>query len=75
MLQTVEGIYKNGIIQLKEIPENITESQVLITFIENPLKVTPSQMIKFGMFSGVNQSTEADFQEAEFKDNFNQSWD
>ncbi|MDB9468481.1 hypothetical protein [Dolichospermum circinale] len=34
MLQTVKGIYKNGKIELAEIPNNILESQVLITFIE-----------------------------------------
>ncbi|MEA5578875.1 hypothetical protein [Anabaena sp. UHCC 0451] len=34
MLQTVKGIYRNGKIELAEIPENILESQVLITFIE-----------------------------------------
>ncbi|MEA5549910.1 hypothetical protein VB713_02765 [Anabaena cylindrica UHCC 0172] len=34
MLQTVKGIYKNGKIELAEIPKNILESQVLITFIE-----------------------------------------
>ena len=75
MLKTVEGLYKNGQIQLNEIPENITESIVLITFIENQIKLPQSQMITFGMFSGANQSTEADFQEAQFKDNFNNSWD
>ncbi|WP_199332495.1 hypothetical protein [Anabaena catenula] len=34
MLQTVKGIYKNGKIELAEIPNNILENQVLITFIE-----------------------------------------
>ena len=34
MLQTVKGIYRNGKIELAEIPENILESQVLITFIQ-----------------------------------------
>ncbi|MDB9484971.1 hypothetical protein PN492_00075 [Dolichospermum circinale CS-537/01] len=34
MLQTVKGIYKNGKIELAEIPKNILESEVLITFIE-----------------------------------------
>ena len=34
MLQTVKGIYRNGKIELAEIPANILESQVLITFIE-----------------------------------------
>lgn len=34
MLQTVKGIYKNGKIELAEIPQNILESPVLITFME-----------------------------------------
>ncbi|MBK1989768.1 hypothetical protein A0J48_019895 [Sphaerospermopsis aphanizomenoides BCCUSP55] len=34
MLQTVKGMYKNGKIELAEIPKNILESEVLITFIE-----------------------------------------
>ena len=34
MLKTVQGIYRNGKIELTEIPANIIESPVLITFIE-----------------------------------------
>lgn len=37
MLQTVKGIYRNGKVELAEIPENILESQVLITFIETKI--------------------------------------
>ncbi|TAE59198.1 MAG: hypothetical protein EAZ76_16185 [Nostocales cyanobacterium] len=48
MLQTVKGIYKNGKIELAEIPANILESQVLITFIET---TTPNN-------TGVKSSTE-----------------
>jgi hypothetical protein len=48
MLQTVKGIYKNGKIELVEIPKNISESQVLITFIET---TTPENI-------GVKSSTE-----------------
>ena len=36
MLKTVQGIYRNGKIELTEIPANIIESPVLITFIETP---------------------------------------
>ncbi|MGK7929624.1 MAG: DUF2281 domain-containing protein [Spirulina sp.] len=32
----------------------------------NNISEHPKQMIKFGMFSGINQSTEDDFKEAEF---------
>ena len=34
MLQTVKGIYKKGKIELSEIPKNILEGEVLITFME-----------------------------------------
>jgi hypothetical protein len=34
MLKTVQGIYRNGKIELAEIPDNIIESEVLITFID-----------------------------------------
>ncbi|MBD2626216.1 hypothetical protein [Trichormus variabilis] len=37
MLKTVKGIYRNGKVELAEIPENILESQVLITFIETKI--------------------------------------
>jgi hypothetical protein len=33
MLQSVEGIYRNGTIELLETPHNIHESRVLITFL------------------------------------------
>ncbi len=33
-MQTVEGIYKNGQIVLTETPSDITESKVLVTFLE-----------------------------------------
>jgi hypothetical protein len=35
-MKTIEGTYKNGVIELAEIPENIEEeSKVLVTFIES----------------------------------------
>ncbi len=32
MSKTIQGIYKNGKIELANIPQGITESQVLVTF-------------------------------------------
>jgi hypothetical protein len=34
MLKSIEGIYKHGSIELSEIPENIDESRVIVTFLE-----------------------------------------
>lgn len=34
MLQTVEGIYRNGQIELTETPESISQAKVIVTFVE-----------------------------------------
>ena len=80
MLQTIEGIYQNGKIQLSEHPHNISESKVLITFLSNnqlkdKTKRKSEKMIYFGMFLGENKSTEADFKEAEFQGDFDDNLD
>jgi hypothetical protein len=66
MIQTIQGIYRNGKIELLEPPQGITESQVYVTFVPQMPSTTTQHLMTFGMFSGVQQSTEADFQEAEF---------
>ena len=66
MLQTIEGTYKNGKVELSEVPPDIIESQVFVTFVKPQLVILASQFMSFGMFSGSRQSTEADFQDAEF---------
>jgi len=50
MLQTVKGVYRNGKIELTEIPQNILESQVLITFIET---TTPENIVVKSFAIGV----------------------
>lgn len=67
MLQAVPGIYRNGEIELLETPQGITESQVFVTFLTPQLSSTTPHLMSFGMFAGVQQSTEADFKEAEFQ--------
>ena len=65
MLQTIQGIYRNGKIELAEILQDITESQVFVTFFKPELVSRASQFMSFGIFSGLQQSTDADFQDAE----------
>jgi hypothetical protein len=38
MLKTVQGTYKNGQIELAEVPKGIRESAVFVTFLENKIK-------------------------------------
>jgi hypothetical protein len=60
MLQAVEGIYRNGTIELLELPSQIQESRVLVTFLSVPI-VQPPVFLWFGMFGGEGQSTEETF--------------
>ncbi|WP_341527922.1 hypothetical protein WKK05_00765 [Nostoc sp. UHCC 0302] len=57
MLQSIEGVYKNGNIQLSELPSNISESRVIVTFLEHKKDKHSKQIMQFGMFSGNKQST------------------
>ncbi|ALB43713.1 MULTISPECIES: hypothetical protein [Nostocales] len=66
MLQAIEGIYKDGKVELKELPSDISESFVIVTFLKSKKNHKKDQIMLFGMFSGNQQSTEADFEIAEF---------
>lgn len=75
MLKTVEGVYKQGKIMLSEIPSDIVESPVIVTFLEvKSPEVTPQKMY-FGMFAGTNQSTEEDFKIVDFHGDHDDSLD
>ncbi|MEH1907397.1 MAG: hypothetical protein V7L05_16580 [Nostoc sp.] len=73
MLQTIQGIYRNGKIELAEVPQDITESQVFVTFLTSKSVSLDSQLMSFGMFSGSQQSTESDFKDAEFHGDANEA--
>ncbi|MBN4002022.1 hypothetical protein [Nostoc sp. LPT] len=66
MLQSIEGVYKNGNIQLSELPSDVSESRVIVTFLEPKKYQIQKQIMRFGMFCGHEQSTEKDFQITEF---------
>ncbi|NES20607.1 MAG: hypothetical protein F6K41_17170 [Symploca sp. SIO3E6] len=66
MLQSIKGIYKNGEIKLSEVPHQVSESLVIVTFLEPQNTPQLKHTMQFGMFSGKQQSTEADFEVAEF---------
>jgi hypothetical protein len=66
MLQSIEGTYQNGKVELTEVPPNVYHSRVIVTFLESTPKQSNAQM-RFGMFSGTKQSTEEDFKIAEFR--------
>lgn len=72
MLKSVEGIYKDGTIELSEVPSDISESHVIVTFLDvQPVKDTPQNMY-FGMLSTSNQqSTKEDFKIGEFHGDVN----
>lgn len=36
MLKSIEGIYKNGKVELAETPQDVTEAKVIVTFLPAP---------------------------------------
>lgn len=78
MLQSIQGVYKHGKIELAELPSDVSESLVIVTFLK-PSKVkqdsAKTQIMQFGMFSGHRQSTNEDFQIAEFSGDAEDSLD
>ncbi|WP_413173149.1 hypothetical protein [Anabaena azotica] len=75
MLQAIEGIYKDGKVELKELPSDISESLVIVTFLKSEKNYQKNQIMKFGMFSGNNQSTAEDLEIAEFRGDSEDSLD
>ncbi|MBW4671950.1 MAG: hypothetical protein KME60_32135 [Cyanomargarita calcarea GSE-NOS-MK-12-04C] len=67
MLQSIEGVYKHGKVELAELPSEVWESRVIVTFLEPKKAQIEKQIMRFGMFSGNRPSTEEDFQIAEFQ--------
>jgi hypothetical protein len=51
MLKTVQGIYKDGQIQLDEIPNGIHESTVLVTFLENKTRTWSNLILEHQGFA------------------------
>lgn len=43
MLKTIAGTYLNGQIHLTELPQDVNESQVLVTFLD-PSKIDPAKL-------------------------------
>lgn len=75
ILQAIEGVYKHGKVELRELPSDISESLVIVTFLESKKPQQKKQIMQFGMFSGNQQSTEADFKIAEFNGDSEDSLD
>lgn len=56
MLRTVEGIYREGRIDLLETPPNVAESRVIVTFLASAGPVDLSQR-------GIDEAQAADLRE------------
>ena len=69
MLTTIEGIYRNGQIELLERPR-VSESRVLVTFTEADSLAQAEnapRLMRSGMFPGAGVTTEEDFKLAEWR--------
>lgn len=53
MLQTIQGTYKNGKIELAETPQGISESAVFVTFLETKPTIWSTLIMQY---QGVTES-------------------
>lgn len=70
MLTTVEGVFKDGKVELSEVPPGVDESRVIVTFLDKESRKTTAKkgtMIYRGMFAGKIETTEEDFNLAEWR--------
>jgi len=71
VLTTVEGVYQNGRVELKEVARVGSGQRVLVTFLDDESangKEKPAQgrLIQYGMYAGPIETSEEDFKLAEF---------
>jgi len=75
MLTTVEGVYKEGHIELSETPEGVQQARVLVTFLsqngaasDEGRAQTAPRYLRRGQFAGPIVTEEEDFRMAEWGD-------
>ena len=44
MLRSIEGVYKDGRVELAELPPPGTAGRVIVTFVSSPLSTCPSSI-------------------------------
>lgn len=69
MFTTMEGVYKQGKVELAEVPEGAEGSRVMVTFLENGAPAAApkkGEMMRLGMFPQLCELTDEDFKAAEF---------
>jgi hypothetical protein len=67
MATTVAGIYKQGRIELLGTPTGIREGPVLVTVQEMTERKLEPQLLPYGKYSEGRESTEEDFEIAEWR--------
>ncbi|MDQ3815445.1 MAG: hypothetical protein M3347_16130 [Armatimonadota bacterium] len=73
MLTTVEGVYKQGQIELSETPPGVQEARVIVVFLDANGQGSPQteakaapQYLRHGQFPELKSVTEEDFRMAEW---------
>jgi hypothetical protein len=68
MLTAVEGVYKNGKVELSEVPADIEDGRVIVTFLDSARRAPgKGTLIQFGMFPQLRDLTEEGFKLAEWR--------
>ena len=66
MLETVEGVYQDGKVELKEYPPGVQRARVLVTFLAEEDEGAERRMLQYGKYASAIRFSEDDFKAAEW---------
>ena len=66
MLETVEGVYQDGKVELKEYPAGVQRARVLVTFLTEEEEGAERRILQYGKYAGMIRFSEDDFKAAEW---------
>ncbi|QPK62414.1 prevent-host-death protein [Methylomonas sp. LL1] len=61
MLTTVQGHYHHGVIQLDELPPDLSDARVIVTFLVEAKSITPKAKRPLGLAPDRGQALPTDF--------------
>ncbi len=66
MTAIVEGVFKEGKIELRDIPSGLREGPVRVIVLMDESAKSPPCFLRYGKYQGGRESTLEDFQEAQW---------
>lgn len=67
MIATVEGVYREGRVELNERPDGVGQSRVLVIFLPDERAKPEPRYLQYGRYAGELAASDEDFASAEWR--------